>query len=141
MTLSKMTKTGIGAIVGLGLAMAAPVSAQTTQPVDQGLAAASLADGQTLKAIRMLKAELETHPDCPAVHINLGFAHAQTGNEAAAREHFKTAMASRDVLELDTADGRTTDSRKLARQAIAMLERGQFRPLAAQAGQFTLRDE
>lgn len=139
-TMSKITKTGLVAVAGLGLGLAAPSYAQTTQPSAEGLASASLAEGQALKAIRTLEAELKAYPDDPALHINLGIALAHSGNEAKARGHFETALASREVLELDTADGRTTDSRRLARQAIAMLERGDFRPAMTQPGQLTLRD-
>lgn len=140
MTLSNMTKTGIAAMVGLGLGLAAPVYAQSSQSGDEDLASASIAEGQALKAIRMLEAELEAHPNDPALHINLGIALAQSGNETEARTHFEAALASREVLELDTADGRTTDSRRLARQALAMLERGDFRPNTVQAGHLTLRN-
>ena len=145
MTLSKMTKTGLGMVVSFGITAAAPVFAQSAQPSgegpnDEGLASASLADGEAYKAIQKLEAEIKAYPNDPALRINLGIAHAQAGNEAEARVQFDAAMASREVLELDTADGRTTDSRKLARQAIAMLERGEFRPASAQGEQFTLRD-
>lgn len=140
MTRSKMTKTGLAVVVALGLGSAAPAFAQSTQPSDEGLASASLAEGQAFEAIPMLEAEIKQHPNDPALRINLGIAYAQAGNEAEARAQFEAAMASREVLELDTADGRTTDSRKLARQAIAMLDRGDFRPASAQGEQLTLRD-
>ena len=45
-----------------------------------------------------------------------------------------------DLSGLETADGATTDSRKLARKAMRMLERGEFRVSAAPAGQLTYRD-
>jgi len=83
---------------------------------------------------------LKAYPNDPALRINLGIAHAQAGNETEAREQFEAAIASREVLELDTADGRTTNSRRLARQAMAMLKRGEFRPASAPGEQLTLRD-
>ena len=137
MALSNMTKFGIAALMGLSMAGAAPAFAQKEANEDAWLASASLADGEAVKAIGMLEAQLKQSPGDPALLINLGIAHAQTGNEAEAREQFDAALASRDVIELDTADGRTTNSRRLARQAIAMLERGEFRPAA---DQLTLRD-
>jgi hypothetical protein len=36
------------------------------------------------------------------------------------------------VVELDTADGSATDSRRLARKALKMLERGEFRSRSEQ---------
>lgn len=127
MNLSKMTKVSAAMIAAIGLGSAVPAFAQNVEPSDAGLASASLANGEVAKAIQMLEAELKEYPNDPALLINLGIAHAQTGNEAGARDLFVAAMASREVIELDTANGRTTDSRKLARLAIAMLERGEFR--------------
>ena len=49
-------------------------------------------------------------------------------------------MRARDVIELETANGSTTDSRRLARHALAMLDRGEFRPARHTSEQFTLRD-
>ena len=137
MALSKVTKSGFAALVGLCMASAVPAFAQQGAVNDAGLASANLADGEALKAIQMLEAQLMQYPGDPALLINLGIAHAQTGNEAEARAQFDAALTSRDVIELDTADGRTTDSRRLARQAIAMLKRGEFR---APADKLTLRD-
>lgn len=76
----------------------------------------------------------------PAVLINRGIAYAQAGDEARAREAFTRVLAHEEVVDLETADGATTDSRKLARKAMRMLERGEFRVSAAPAGQLTYRD-
>ncbi|MCX9148683.1 hypothetical protein [Erythrobacter sp. WG] len=76
----------------------------------------------------------------PAVLINRGIAYAQAGDEARAREAFTRVLAHEEVVDLETADGATTDSRKLARRAMRMLERGEFRVSAAPAGQLTYRD-
>ncbi|MDT8280886.1 MAG: hypothetical protein RQ806_10115, partial [Erythrobacter sp.] len=62
------------------------------------------------------------------------------GNEAKARAAFESALASREVIELDTADGTTTDSRRLARKAIRMLNRGEFRPANMRSEQLTYRE-
>ncbi|MBU7581109.1 MAG: tetratricopeptide repeat protein, partial [Porphyrobacter sp.] len=80
------------------------------------------------------------NPHDAAVLINLGIAYAQAGHDAKARAAFEQALACHEVIELDTADGSATDSRRLARKAIKMLERGEFRPAAARAGQLTYRD-
>jgi len=138
MALSKMTITGLAVIVAIGMTSAAPALAQND--TDSELASASLADGETAKAIQLIEAQLKQYPGDPALLINLGIAHAQSGNDEEALTQFKAALASRDVVELDTADGRTTNSRRLARQAIAMLERGEFRPAASDADRLTLRN-
>lgn len=139
MALSQKTRIGFIGMVAFGLSLMAPAYAQQIEASDEGLASETLADGQSLRAISMLEAELAQHPGDPALLINLGIAHAQRGNDAEARTSFEAALASRNVIELETADGRTTDSRRLARQAIAMLDRGEFRPVG-QTDQFSLRD-
>ena len=137
MTLSKVSPLALAALLAVS---AAPVAAQTAVPTDAGLAAETLSDGRTMQAISQLKAELGAHPGDPAVLINLGIAQAQIGNEAEARSSFEAAMRSREVVELETASGMTTDSRRLARHALVMLERGEFRAERNSSSQFTLRD-
>lgn len=137
MVLSKFLPVAGAALIAAGIA---PVAAQQAVPTDAGLAAETIADGRTMQAIAQLEGELAIYPGDPAVLINLGIVHAQSGDDIKAREHFEAAMRARDVVELETADGSTTDSRRLARHALAMLERGDFRPKAPSASQFTLRD-
>lgn len=64
--------------------------------------------------------------DDPARLINHGIALARTGNYDAARANFEAAVGSRERVELETAEGEWVDSRRLARRAIAMLEKGEF---------------
>lgn len=104
------------------------------------LAAKPLAAGQKEEAIAVLEKASAADPDDAAVLINLGIAYAQAGDEDKARAAFEAAIASRDVIELDTADGATTDSRRLARKALKMLERGEFRPADARGEQLTYRN-
>ncbi len=104
------------------------------------LAAQTLATGQAEEALATLEPASSANPHDPAVLINLGIAYARVGDEPKARAAFMQALGCQDVVELDTADGTTTDSRKLARKAIRMLERGEFRAGAARAGQLTYRD-
>lgn len=104
------------------------------------LAAASLSQGKNGEAIRVLEAELSASPDDPALLINLGIAHAHRGNDAKARALFKAAMTSEQAIDLETADGTMTDSRRLARKALAMLERGELGMVARPAEQLTLRN-
>lgn len=104
------------------------------------LAAQPLAAGRASQAITMLERASAADPQDAAVLINLGIAYAHAGDEAKARAAFERALACNDVVELDTADGTATDSRRLARKAIRMLERGEFRPAAARGEQLTLAD-
>lgn len=136
-------------IVTVALALAgAPLAAQTSS-LDQAsnrtsndaqLAAESLSDGESLRAIAQLRAALGQQPGDPALLINLGIAYAQAGSDGEALESFEAALASREIVELETADGRATDSRRLARRAIAMLERGEFRAEDQTSQQLSLRD-
>lgn len=115
----------------------APAAALSEAPE---LAARPLAAGRADKALATLEKASAANPHDAAVLINLGIAYAQAGDDAKARAAFQQALACHEVVELDTADGTATDSRRLARKAIKMLERGEFRPLASHAGQLTLRD-
>ena len=127
--------------------IAAPLAAeglgadqQRDSQAEAELAADTLAQGHALRAIAFLEGELEEQPGDPALLINLGIAHAQLGNEDDARECFEAVMASRDVIELETAEGSTTDSRRLARRALAMLDRGAFAPAQTDTDRLSLRD-
>ena len=104
------------------------------------LAAQPLSAGHGAEALVALERASTANPHDPAVLINLGIAYAQAGDEANARAAFERAAACHEVVELDTADGSATDSRRLARKALKMLARGEFRPANARAGQLTYRD-
>lgn len=121
---------------------AAPTPAAPVMPVAAmgELAVQPLAAGRGDEALAVLEKAAAANPHDPAVLINLGIAHAQAGDDAKARAAFEAALACHEVIELDTADGTATDSRRLARKAIKMLDRGEFRPATARAGQLTYRD-
>lgn len=140
--LANLKSLACAGLLAVSMAFAGSATAQVTTldraPSDAGLAAAALSEGESLRAISMLRAELEEYPGDPALLINLGIAYAQNGNVAEARANFEAAMSGREMTELETANGTTTDSRRLARRALAMLDRGEFRPANAQAEQFTL---
>ena len=94
----------------------------------QTLASHHLADGRTTNAITALEEQVAASPNDPALLINLGIAHAQKGQDEKALALFERALVSPNPVELETADGKATDSRRLARKAIRMLERGEFAP-------------
>lgn len=115
----------------------APVATLAPPPE---LAVQPLVAGRAEQALATLEKASAADPHDAAVLINLGIAHAQAGNDNKARAAFEQALACHEVIELDTADGATTDSRRLARKAIRMLERGEFRASPARGEQLTLRD-
>lgn len=104
------------------------------------LAVQPLVTGRAEQALATLEKASAADPHDAAVLINLGIAYAQAGDDTKALAAFEQALACHEVIEVDTADGTATDSRRLARKAIKMLERGEFRPAPARAGQLTLRD-
>jgi Tfp pilus assembly protein PilF len=113
-----------------------PVALQSSSASEGDLAAQSLSQGRAEQALVMLEKASAADPHDAAVLINLGIAYAQMGHDAKARAAFEQALACHEVVELQTADGEATDSRRLARKAIKMLDRGGFR-----SGQnFTYRD-
>lgn len=117
-----------------------PVAALQSEAQGGDLAAQTLAAGRGEEALARLQRASAANPHDAAVLINLGIAYAQAGEDTKARVAFEQALACHEVVELDTADGTATDSRRLARKAIKMLDRGEFRPAAARAGQLTYRD-
>jgi tetratricopeptide (TPR) repeat protein len=137
------------AFLALALAAASPLAGAPGAAVEPAraapeaapeLAARTLAAGGAEQAIVTLKQASAADPRDAAVLINLGIAYAQTGDEARARDAFRQALACEDVVELTTAEGDATDSRRLARKALKMLERGEFRTAAASSSQLTYRD-
>lgn len=140
MTLERAKASGLIGAAICALVLAVPAQAQTAPSEDPQLAAASLADGESVRAIAVLKTALEKAPGDPALLINLGIAYAQSGSDAEARASFEAAMSARDSVELETANGTAIDSRRLARRALGMLERGEFRPANGGRDQLTMRE-
>lgn len=114
----------------------------TTAASDTELAADTLAEGYEQRAIDSLGAALKENPDDPALMINLGIAYARIGSDLEAQSLFEAALSSRNTVDLETADGRITDSRRVARRALSMLRRGEFyadAPQDARASRLSLR--
>ena len=98
-----------------------------SQPLAVEVGYKELAAGQDAAAISQIE-DQRADGDEPARLINLGIAHARLGDVTRARAFFQAALASPERMELETATGAWVDSRVLARQALAMLDRGQFSP-------------
>lgn len=126
--------------LALAVLAAAPAAPAVMLAEAPELAARTLAAGRADEALAVLERASLADPQDPAVLINLGIAYAQAGDEARARAAFAKALACEEVIELDTADGSTTDSRRLARKALRMLDRGEFRADAGRTGQLTMRN-
>ncbi len=107
----------------------APPAERTAQPTQEtALSSDSLASGNAATAITSLERSVEAEPNDPALLINLGIAYAHSGKADSARDMFERALVSSEPIELETADGTATDSRRVARRAMRMLERGEFTP-------------
>lgn len=117
--------TAIAALLMSG-AQAEPSAPATPAAEKTALESDKLAQGRALTAIAALEKHVEEAPEDPGLLINLGIAHAQAGNTQAARAMFERALTSPEPIELETADGDITDSRRLARKALRMLENGEF---------------
>lgn len=75
-------------------------------------------------AIARIEANRALEVDDPAAQINLGTAKARLGDHAAAIDHYRAAIASRQRYELELADGNWMDSRAAGRLAVRMLAKG-----------------
>ena len=134
-------------LTAFALAVAAATASPAAAPAAQlqtapggDLAAHTLAAGREDEALAVLQRAAAADPHDPAVLINLGIAYAHKGDEAKAQAAFEAALNCHEVVELDTADGTATDSRRLARKALRMLARGEFRPADMRGEQLTYRD-
>jgi hypothetical protein len=115
------------------LALAALLLAQATQgaitveaPTDPyGIGHRELMAQKPAAAMERIEADWNVNADDPAALINLGTAAARLGDKAAARDHYRAALTSRDRYDLELANGTWMDSRAAARLAIAMLAKNQ----------------
>ncbi len=130
-----LTTTITAAALAVAGSMGAAPTDSTIAFQDRDLSASALAAGRDAEAI----AELEAHTSKdPGQLINLGIAYARKGDEDAARSLFQAALTSPEPIELETADGSSTNSVRLARKALRMLDNGEFTP-ASTTSRVTLR--
>lgn len=115
-----ITSVALALMVQGPVELAAPPQAQVEVGYEELVANDNAAARQAIES----SSELESGD--PAVLINHGIALARTGNYEAARARFEAAASARNSVELETADGKWVDSRRLARKAIAMLDKGEF---------------
>ena len=103
------------------------------------LSAIALIEGRNADAIAELEANGAQTTDDPGQLINLGIAYARDGRHNDAEALFVAALLSPEQIELETADGMVTDSRRIARKALRMLDAGAFLPVRSNE-RLTLRD-
>lgn len=103
-------------IVATALAQATPAAGISD------VAYTELSAGNAGAAISKLEHSAVDRSD-PAVLINLGTAYARQGATDKALAAFRAAIASPDRYDLELADGSWMDSREVARQALARLQR------------------
>ena len=120
-----ITATALAALL-MASAQAGEAASTPAGLESAALEADQLAKGRAANAIAALEKHVADAPEDPALLINLGIAHAQAGNAKQARAMFQRALVSPKPVELETADGGVTDSRRLARKAMRMLDRGEF---------------
>ena len=113
-------------MLGLAQGIAILAMTQAQAPVVDNFGYEELVEGRDTAAIAAIMDNDRIQNDDPARLINLGIAYARKGDDALARQLFEAARDNRNRVELETAEGEWIDSRRLARQALAMLERGEF---------------
>ena len=80
-----------------------------------------LIGGDAERALAALEAQLLQDPEDPALLINLAAAYAQLGREERAAAAYQAAIDSQTRYELELADGRWLDSRRVARMGLSEL--------------------
>jgi len=81
----------------------------------------ALVEGDAERALADLEARRVQEPEDPALLINLGAAHAQLGQAERAAAAYQAAIDSKTRYQLELADGRWIDSRRVARMAMDSL--------------------
>jgi Tfp pilus assembly protein PilF len=103
-------------------AMLAQATATVGDRVDVGYE--QLAQGEPAAAIERIDTNEAIAKDDPAALINKGAAYARLGEKDKAADCYRAAIASPQRYDLQLGDGSWMDSRRLAREALAALTRG-----------------
>jgi hypothetical protein len=112
-------------LFGLVLAQASPATLTVeANRADGNVGYAELASGDASGAIARIEAGGGAQRNDPAALINLGSANARLGRLESARQYYVAAITRGEPQDLELADGRWIDSRRAARLALRMLDRG-----------------
>ena len=101
-------------------AMLPPVA--DADPEVLNVAYEEIANGNLEGALAVLEAAHAADPEDPATLINLGSVHQQLGNAEEARLYYTAALESSTRYDMELADGRWVDSRRVALMALGTLE-------------------
>lgn len=114
-------------LIATALLAQSAISVEATPPGVERVDVAyeELVKGQPNAAIERIRANSKIARDDPAALINLGTAYAMIGKKQKATEYYRAAIASDERYELQLADGRWMDSRRIARMAAEALARGE----------------
>jgi len=112
--------------VALALLVQGPVDTAKTPQPEYNVGYEELVARDDYAAREAIENSDQLAEDDPARLINHGIALARTGHYEEARAAFEAAAAARNSVELETAEGKWVDSRRLARKALAMLDKGEF---------------
>ena len=112
--------------IALALLAQGPVEAVAGPQAEFDVGYEELVANENAAARKAIEDCEELADNDPARLINHGIALARTGNYEAARADFEAAATARDSVELETSDGKWVDSRRLARKALVMLDKGEF---------------
>jgi len=83
----------------------------------------ALMSGDNQRAISQIMASEQVSKHDPAKLLNLGRAYARIGQIEQAEGYFKAVMQARDSVDLVLADGRVMNSKVVAREAFANLQK------------------
>lgn len=110
------------AIAPLLLAQAATAQMVQQEQEKRDVAYEQIAQGDLDGAIVALETALREEPNDPATLINLGSAHQLRGNRELAARYFRAALESETRYDMELANGRWLDSRRVAALALRSLD-------------------
>ncbi len=112
-------------IVSAVLAHSSPPSITVDAGADRvEVAYEELMHGHPEAAISKIRSNRRLDVDEPAALINMGSAYARLGRTSEAQACYRSAIASNNRYDLELADGSWMDSRRAARLAAKMLNKG-----------------
>ena len=118
-----VTATFAALLLAQGASASLLVEPQQIEAAESGYA--QLARGEAVAAVERLEMLQTENPGDPAILINLAAAYIEIGRLDDASRAYRQAIASRERMQLETADGSWEDSRVLARSGLSQLEGSQ----------------
>lgn len=116
----------LGITLALALMVQAPEEIVPVVETTTDVGLEELVAGRDRAALEVIENCEELAATDPARLINRGIALARLGRYDEARSDFEAAASASEAVDLETASGDWVDSRRLARRALAMLDKGEF---------------